>query len=259
MKALGPLLALLLSAVACRSDPGAIRAAASAGEGAAGPAPPAVVPSSRAEDAAAAAPEPPEPVHVEPFPGESAYVLRGSRSGSQAVLFGGQCAQPQGYVEAIQHAAARRTQLVALQGDKPCSGDYRGWSFDLDALSRRIGRTFRALGFGEPRDVLLIGYSQGASVAELLAAREPEVYTRLVLIAQPRKPEPWRLRKARSVATMAGTLDIQETMVRGARALSNAGVRARYFPLPGAAHGYMGTDPEGTFEKVFAWLDEAPH
>jgi hypothetical protein len=56
---------------------------------------------------------------------------------------------------------------------------------------------------------------------------------------------------------MAGTLDRQDLMQRGAGALARAGIRARYFPLPGAAHGYMGTDPEGTFEGVFRWLEES--
>lgn len=265
MKLRARLVAVVMPLVACRSSPAAVQHDPAAEVGPLAPvASPAALPSSASAPAAAAPPAPPAdapavpvPVHVEAFPEEKAYVLRGSRSKSYAVLFGGQCSQPQGYVESIQLAAARHTQLVALQGDKPCTGDFKGWSFDLEALSRRIDRTFLALGFGEPRDVLLIGYSQGASVAQMLAQKEPEKYTRFVLIAQPRQPEPWHFKKARAVATMAGTLDRQDHMVRGARALEDAGVRARYFPLPGAPHGYMGTDPEGTFEKVFTWLDEA--
>lgn len=208
--------------------------------------------------ASSSAAPPPEEVLIEEYAAEGAFVLRGSRAKGYAVLFGGQCAQPQGYADAIKLAAARRTQLVALRGDRPCSGEFRGWKFDLDALSQRIDRTFRGLGLGEPRDVLLIGYSQGASVAELLAAREPEKFTRVVLIAKPSRPDPWHFKKARAVVTMAGTLDAQQAMIQGGRALAAAGVRARYFPLPGAAHGYMGDDPEGTFEDVFAWLYEEP-
>jgi pimeloyl-ACP methyl ester carboxylesterase len=132
-----------------------------------------------------------------------------------------------------------------------------GSSISTRSRSASTGRSAR-LGLGEPRDVLLIGYSQGASVAELLAAREPEKFTRIVLIAKPSKPDPWHFKKARAVATMAGTLDAQQAMIQGSRALAAAGVRARYFPLPGAAHGYMGDDPEGTFENVFAWLYEEP-
>ena len=201
----------------------------------------------------------PEERVIEEYRAEGAFFLRGSSSKRHAVLFGGQCAQPQGYAEAIKVAAGRRMQLVALRGDKPCSGEFRGWQFDLDALSARIDRTFRGLGLGEPRDVLLIGYSQGASVAELLVAHEPEKFTRAILIAKPSKPAPWHFKKALGVATMAGTRDVQQGMIQGSRALSAAGVRARYFPLPGAVHGYMGDDPEGTFEQVFAWLfEEAP-
>jgi pimeloyl-ACP methyl ester carboxylesterase len=198
----------------------------------------------------------PSEVRVHKYAAEGAFVLRGGRADGRAVLFGGQCAQPQAYAEAIKLAAARRVQLVALRGDKPCTGEYRGWTFDLEALSGRIDRTFRALGLGEPRDVLLIGYSQGASVAEMLAAREPDKFTRVVLIAKPSRPEPWRFRKIKAVATMAGTRDTQALMVAGSRTLAAAGVRARYFPLPGARHGEMGDDPEGTFESVLAWLYE---
>ena len=200
----------------------------------------------------------PAAVFVERFAEEDAYVVRGSRAKAQAILFGGQCAQPQGYVEAIKLAAARRTQLVALQGDAPCNGAFRGWSFDLPALSRRIDRTFRALGLGEPRDVLLIGYSQGALVAERLAVLEPTKFTRFILMASPRAIAPEHFAKAAAVATMAGTLDRQDVMKSSADILARSGTRARYFPLPAAAHGYMGTDPEGTFERVFAWFEAPP-
>jgi len=219
-------------------------------------APPAAL-SSAAPVASSVAAAPAE-VFVEEFAAEQAFVVRGSKAAGYGVLLGGQCAQPQGYVDAIKLAASRRVQLVALRGDKPCSGEFRGWLFQLDELSRRIDRTFKGLGLGEPRDVLLIGYSQGASVAELLAAREPAKYTRVVLMAKPSRPDPWHFTKAKAVVTMAGTLDAQQAMIQGSRALSAAGVRARYFPLPGAAHGYMGDDPEGTFDKVFAWLYDEP-
>jgi predicted esterase len=205
----------------------------------------------------AKAPAPPSPavVTLEHYAPEDAYVVRGSRATAQALLFGGQCAQSQFYADAIKLSAARHVQLVTLQGDAPCNGAFRGWRFDLDALSARIDRSFAALGLGEPRDVLLIGYSQGALVAARLAAREPEKFTRLVLMASPKPLEAPQFTKAQAVATMAGTLDRQDLMQRGAGVLSRAGVRARYFPLPGAAHGYMGTDPDGTFEGVFRWLE----
>lgn len=214
--------------------------------------------------AAPAAPAPsvadldPRGIFVERYAEEDAYVVRGSRATAQAILFGGQCAQPQGYVDAIKIAAARRMQLIALQGDKPCNGAFRGWTFDLPALSRRIDRTFLALGLGEPHDVMLIGYSQGALVAERLAALEPAKFTRFILMASPRALPAAHFAQATAVVTMAGTLDRQDVMQKNADTLVRAGVRARYFPLPGAAHGYMGTDPEGTFESVFAWFEAAP-
>jgi predicted esterase len=257
------LLASLVSLGGCRTGgdgrldvaPAAATASGAAGPGSTSPpeGPPATAEAPASVTTAAPA-APPEEPSVEEYTAEGAFFVRGSRRRGQAVLFGGQCAQPQGYIDAIKVAASRRVQLVALRGDKECTGDYRGWKFDLEALSRRIDRTFRGLSLGEPRDVLLIGYSQGASVAELLAAREPEKFTRVVLIAKPSRPEPWHFKGVKSVVTMAGTRDAQQLMIQGSRTLSAAGVRARYFPLPGAAHGYMGDDPEGTFDEVLGWL-----
>lgn len=218
------------------------------------------LPSPTTPVAATAAPPPsssapPPAPEVAPLAAEEAFVLRGARGPGRAVLLGGQCAQPQYYLDAIKEAAGRRYQIVALRGDKPCFEAFRGWAFDIPALDRRIERVFSSLGLGEPRDVLVIGYSQGASVAVQLAAHAPERYTRFVLMAQPREPSPAALARARGIVTMAGTRDRQDLMQRGARKLEAAGLRARYVPLPGAPHGYMGDDPEGTFERVFGWLD----
>lgn len=260
---LGVLLNVLLSACSREGAPLPDATPASSGRDAPSPLPPAApspLPPGPAATPAPVHPEaaPSEEVRIEEYTPEGAFVLRGSRAKGHAVLFGGQCAQPQGYADAIKIAAARRVQLVTLRGDKPCTGEYRGWLFDLDALSRRIDRTFRALGLGEPRDVLLIGYSQGASVAELLLAREPDRFTRAVLIAKPSRPESWHFKRAKAVVTMAGTRDAQAPMIQGSRSLSAAGVRSRYFPLPGAVHGDMGDDPEGTFEQVLTWLYDDP-
>lgn len=243
-----------------RLDPPAPPAAAAAppAPSDAAPAPPAREAPSPA--AAAAGPQPLDRalVHLDRLAAEDAWLVRGGGATAQAILLGGQCAQSQFYAEAVKLAAARHVALVTLQGDKPCTGAFRGWTFDVPALRARIERAFLAFGLGAPRDVLVIGYSQGASLAERLAAAAPETFTRFVLMAHPRAVAPEAFARARAVVTMAGTLDRQDLMVKSAAKLAAAGVRARYVPLPGAAHGLMGDDPEGTFEGVFAWLDDAP-
>jgi pimeloyl-ACP methyl ester carboxylesterase len=109
---------------------------------------------------------------------------------------------------------------------------------------------------GEPRDVTLIGYSLGATRALALAREFPDVYTKLVLIAAPSMPAPAGLKNVRGAVMMAGTRDRQDQMQAGARAFQRAGIPSTYQPLPGAAHGEMGSNPEAAMAGALVWLDE---
>lgn len=187
-----------------------------------------------------------------------AYVLRGPISGHHAAVFlPGMCVHPQGYMQAFAFAASRYGHFVGLQGDVLCGGPYRRWSSDLDAMDRRIRAAFVAAGLGEPAEITVIGYSQGAERAEHLHARWPARYPKLVLMAGPVEPRADRLKGARAVALMAGTLELQTLMQAGARELPRHGVAAAYFPMPDAPHGQLGTEPEVTMSKVLEWLDQA--
>ena len=207
-------------------------------------------------------PDPVGPVRTidVPVPGDlPAVVVRGAREHRKAMLFiPGMCVHPGGYVMSFQHAAAARGELVAVQGDVSCGGDgaMRKWSYDLEAMNRRIEAAFAAAGLGEPRDVIVIGYSQGAERAEKLVARWPEKYSRAVLIASPLAPSPRLLGRAKAVALMAGSYDISQGAMRAAVApLERAGVPTAYFTIPNARHGQMGDTPEATMRQALDFVE----
>ncbi len=188
----------------------------------------------------------------------TAYVVRGREHRMTMLFIPGMCVHPGGYVMAFQHTAASRGDLVTLQGDVSCGGDggARRWSSDLAAMEKRIETAFDAAGLGAPRDVVVIGYSQGAERAERLVARWPERYAAAILIASPIEPAPRDFAHAAAVVTMAGTLDAQEKMRAAVSPLGRAGIPSEYLPLPGARHGQMGEDPEKTMSEALDFVEE---
>ena len=76
---------------------------------------------------------------------------------------------------------SRRRRVVTL--DLPGFGQSPpvGRGFELDAVAERVARTVGARGVRAPFD--LVGHSLGAAVALTLAARRPELVSRLVLVA----------------------------------------------------------------------------
>jgi predicted esterase len=240
---------------------------------------PALPPDSNAASNAAPpeppAPPPPAVVETVSVPDDlPAFVLRGGRGDARMVFLHGMCGHGLGYVQAFQDAAAEHGTVIGLQGDLSCGGPWRQWSGDVEGLHRRIDAAFRAAGFeGAGDDVVIMGYSQGATRAEALAARHPERYTRVVLMGAPTTPSAARLKQVRGAVMMAGERDRQDHMKAAARALSAAGVAVTYIPLPGATHGSLGATPgdgERVMKKAFDWLwadsaatqrggDVAPH
>jgi pimeloyl-ACP methyl ester carboxylesterase len=187
-----------------------------------------------------------------------AVVVRGARAHRMTMLFiPGMCVHPGGFVMSFQHTAASRGDLLAVQGDVSCGGDgaMRRWSYDLEAMDRRIEAAFHAAGLGPPRDVVVIGYSQGAERAEKLVARWPEKYSAAVLMASPVMPSPVALAKADAVAVMAGTLDSQATRL-AVEPLRRAGIAASFFSIPEARHGQMGIHPEDTMREALDFVEE---
>lgn len=243
------LAALFVAALGCRDRDGGVTTLSSAA-GLPGRSSAAVDGSDRSARPrpAAVAPAPADVEDID-VPGDlTAFVVRGVGTHRLMMLFlPGMCVHPGGYVLAFRRAAAARGDLVALQGDVSCGGDgsARRWSADLEAMDRRVDEAFRASGLGEPRNVVVIGYSQGADRAEHLVARWPDKYDRAVLIGSPTVPSPRTLGRAKAVVLMAGTDDSAEGPMRAAVApLRRVAVPATFLELPGARHGQMGDDPE---------------
>ncbi len=202
----------------------------------------------------------PGPIRVEVLAGAEPpmFVMRGGPRGPERMVFlHGMCGHGHGYAQSFQFSAARHGTLISPQGDVPCGkGPWAAWSADLAALDRRIVDGFRALGDQRPiSDVLIIGYSQGATRAEALARRYPERYTRLISIGAPRAPSPAGLSQLRAAVMMAGERDRQDQMKSGARAFAQRGIPATYQMIPEATHGAMGPTPDATMALAldFVW------
>lgn len=167
------------------------------------------------------------------------------------------CGHGLGYAQSFQRSAAKQGTLVAPQGDVPCDGGGARWSKDIAALDVRITAAFRALGHAEPiADMIVIGYSQGATRAESLAREFPERYTRLVLMGGPYAAKARGLETLRGAVALAGDRDRLDLMRASARTLKAAGVPATFLVIPDAPHGSMGSRPEQTMTEVFDWLEE---
>jgi predicted esterase len=200
------------------------------------------------------------PIRMELLKGDGPemFVMRGGPRGPERLVFlHGMCGHALGYAQSFQFSAAKYGTLIAPQADRRCGqGPWAKWSGDLDALDGRIQSAFRALGHAEPiEEIVIMGYSQGATRAEALARKWPRRYTRLVLMGAPSAVRAHGL-TPRAVVTMAGERDRQDLMKASARALAHAKVPAVFKVIPGATHGAMGPTPEATMGDALAWLFE---
>jgi len=213
------------------------------------------------------------PPHVEvgaraivPVPGDQDVIVYSGPAERRRpfVYLHGVCGDPSA-VEAWVHVVTLRGTLVVLRGESPCP-DRPGrssWKAPAATLAERIDRALTAVrahrgGLLDPEDVVLIGYSQGAARAEQLARLRPGSFRRLVLASGPKPPDPAALAATAAVAVLAGSEEHQEPLQAGVAALCAAGLRARYFTLPGAAHGEYGRDGARVIDEALAWLLEEP-
>jgi len=184
------------------------------------------------------------------------FVMRGAPHGTAPMVFlHGMCGHGLGYAQSFQRSAARKGLLIAPQGDVKCGrGPWAKWSGDVSALNARIEASFRALGLEALEDVLVMGYSQGATRAEQLARKYPERYTRVILMGAPQATSARGLERLRGAVMMAGERDRQDLMKAGARALAAADIPATFQIIPEARHGAMGPTPEKTMGEALDWL-----
>jgi pimeloyl-ACP methyl ester carboxylesterase len=154
--------------------------------------------------------------------------------------------------------------LIVVRANVPCP-DRPGykWPKDIAVIQRRIDDALARVkdargGLLQTEEVTLIGYSQGAHRAELLAAAYPERYPAIVLGGPPTAPEPTSFRAGVAVAVLGGELENTDHMVAGATDLMGAGLRAEFFLLPGAHHGDYGPQGRVVMDRVLTWLHQAP-
>jgi pimeloyl-ACP methyl ester carboxylesterase len=216
---------------------------------------------------ATAAEEPQTPAFV-PFvpvtlqvPGDSPlYVIHAPQEVKRTLVYlHGWCGRPEA-PEVWKKAAARHGTLVSLTAEVHCPNGRTRWHKGATgAQHERIQRAIQVVrdvrrGALDPRDVILVGYSQGAARAYRLAKRFPSAYPRLVLGGPPEAPAPGWFPGARAIAVLGGELETTEKMRDGTADLQEAGMLARYFVIREAGHGSFGPDAEPLMNEVFDWL-----
>ncbi len=222
--------------------------------GSAGPPAPSV-------SAAAPAP-PPGPAKVESIPvaGDLPISIVRSADGKppRIVFFPGICSNAGAYLWGFAEAARAHGGAIAIDGDRACgsSRDFRSISSDPAHEGPRIRSALAAAGHAAPdsADVVLVGYSLGATLIENLVKATPERWPRVVLIGSPRDPRLDRLKGARKVATMSCSLDVPGRMKAAVRMLEGAGVGSKYFEMPGCTHGNL-AEGDAVFSEVFDWIE----
>jgi pimeloyl-ACP methyl ester carboxylesterase len=155
--------------------------------------------------------------------------------------------------------------LVMLRAETPC-GDRPGnkWTKDPAILQARIDRALDAVraargGHLDRERLAILGYSQGAHRAELLAQTYPERYPWVMLGGPPEAALPEHFRGVERLAIFGGELENTQHMRRGAERVAASGVPTRYFVLPGAYHGDYGPDGRRVMLEVLEWaLGRAP-
>jgi pimeloyl-ACP methyl ester carboxylesterase len=197
-----------------------------------------------------------------PVPGDvPASIVRSADGKPPRIVFlPGICSNAGAYLWGFAETARARGGAVAIDGDGSCGGskDFHSISSDPAHEGPRIDAALAAAGVASPAtaDVVLVGYSLGATLIENLVKASPARWRRVVLIGSPRDPRLDRLRGAGAVATMSCSLDVPGRMKGAVRMLTAASIPAAYFEMPACTHGTL-ADGDRVFGQVFDWLDAA--
>jgi pimeloyl-ACP methyl ester carboxylesterase len=188
------------------------------------------------------------------------WFVRGKTDGAARIVFmPGLCSNAAAYLTAFPQAANAHGGVIAIDGDKPCgaaNSGFHSFTWDAKLQKSRIDRALAVLQDSAPPDgFTLVGYSAGASIAELVHEKWPTLFPRLVLIAPPEDLWIEKLVDAQGVVSMSCSLDVPGRMKSGAKLLGARGVRATYMEMPKCTHGNI-TDGERIFGDAFSWLDD---
>lgn len=210
---------------------------------------------------------PPAPPHEPlgrdvPVPGDRpVYVLPGEDGDPRVIIYlPGMCGDSTA-ADHFREAARAHGTLIAVRGDAECPNGRFKWRDGPAKIHQRIRAAFEEVnatrgGALRLQQAVLFGYSQGAERAERLAALYPSHYPRLVLGGPPQKASAARLSRAVRVAFLGGELETTRNMRAGYDALRGAGIRARFFTLDCAYHGWFGTNAEQQLAEVLDWVSE---
>jgi pimeloyl-ACP methyl ester carboxylesterase len=168
------------------------------------------------------------------------------------------CSNANAYLQTFPEAARGQGGVIGVDGDQPCgspTSGYHTFAWDAAKLHGRVEAALAAAGMTEiPKEgITLVGYSQGASLAEQMVQRWPDRYARVVLIGAPTNPQPASFRRARGLVTMSCDQDVPARMRGAAESTARSGVPATYFQMPGCRHGNV-TEGERIFGASFDWL-----
>jgi pimeloyl-ACP methyl ester carboxylesterase len=188
----------------------------------------------------------------------ASFVRAAHGTKARVVFMPGLCSNAYAYLLAFPEAARAHGGVIAIDGDQPCgepNSGFRTFTWSAALQRARIDAALAALGATAPADgFTLVGYSSGASIAQMIQERWPTLFPRLVIIAPPEDPTVERLAKARGVVSMSCSLDVPYRMKDATNRLNAKGVPSIYLEMPRCSHGNI-TDGERVFSEAFEWLD----
>lgn len=191
----------------------------------------------------------------------AAFVIHGNAGTRRALVYlHGIC----GNVDKIRDwapAIADAVTTIAVFGNKECptSTTRFSWNQDVEFMHGLIQLALTRVaearaGQLDVQQVVLFGYSQGASRAERLVERYPEHYPWLILGGPPRPPEFAHLAGARRSALLVGSEEHQEHLAEVATQLTTQGAPTRFDTFAGAGHGGFGPSSPVVMSRTLSWL-----
>jgi predicted esterase len=197
------------------------------------------------------------------MPGEPDIVVAHASAQARAVLLylHGACGDiraPKAWIEVLEN----RATLISIRGDRSCGKNGRYyWGPDTQKLEQRIEHAIARVAeirgtLLDPKDVVLMGYSQGATRAQELAKAQPERYPLVILAGIPVAPSARHLAHARAVVILGGEHELRTHMLTGVWALQAHDIPVRFDVFPQAKHGEFGPEGARVMSEALDWISE---